>query len=346
MVLHTYYNQRCKNWTPFILFSFHLTHTTKYYIYNLMQLTITGYSTALFSTWYFIEEWGILFDAGDGLISSLLQKSRKIDQVFISHADRDHLTGLLQLNQLNARPGFPVIHYPKDSSSFRALEKFSKDFDPQVARTVWAPVTEGDEIFIAKDLLVKPIRNSHVPVDRHIIKSLGYQVIQTRKKLRPEFAHLSGDQLRQLAEQQGRDSFSMEVRTNLLAYSGDTPVEDGDKWDNTSILIHEATFLGNGEDIKVRHYGMTERSEGHDLGGPGHPGPTKVHSTLEEVMEMVSAIHIEQLILGHFSSRYSPDEIVRAVKDQCWKHAINIPVRVVLPGETLFDLLAKEPVNK
>jgi len=292
-----------------------------------MQLTITGYSTALFSTWYFIEEWGILFDAGEGLISSLLQKSRKIDHVFISHADRDHLTGLLQFNQLNARPGFPVIHYPKDSSSFRALEKFSKEFDPQVARTVWTPVTEGDEIFIAKDLLVKPIRNSHVPVDRHIIRSLGYQVIQTRKKLRPEFAHLTGEQLRQLAEQQGRDSFSMEVRTNLLAYSGDTPVEDGDKWDNTGILIHEATFLGNGEDIKVRDYGNK-------------------HSTLEEVMEMVSAIKIEQLILGHFSSRYSADEIVRAVKDQCWKHAINIPVRLVLPGETIFDLLSKDPVNK
>jgi len=292
-----------------------------------MQLTITGYSTALFSTWYFIEEWGILFDAGEGLISSLLQKSRKIDQVFISHADRDHLTGLLQFNQLNARPGLPVIHYPKDSGSFRALEKFSKEFDPHVARTVWTPVTEGDEIFIAKDLLVKPIRNSHVPADPHIIKSLGYQVIQTRKKLRPEFAHLSGEQLRQLAEQQGRDSFSMEVRTNLLAYSGDTPVEDGDKWDNTSILIHEATFLGNGEDIKVRDYGNK-------------------HSSLEEVMEMVSAIHIDQLILGHFSSRYSPDEIIRAVKDQCWRRAINIPVRLVLPGETVYDLLSKEPVNK
>jgi len=292
-----------------------------------MQLTITGYSTALFSTWYFLEEWGILFDAGEGLISSLLQKSRKIDQVFISHADRDHLTGLLQLNQLNARPGFPVIHYPKDSGSFRALEKFSKEFDPQVARTVWEPVTEGDEIFIAKDLLVKPIRNSHVPVDRHIIRSLGYQVIQTRKKLRPEYAHLSGEQLRQLAEQQGRDSFSMELRTNLLAYSGDTPVEDGDKWNNTSILIHEATFLGNGEDIKIRGYGNQ-------------------HSTLEEVMEMVSGIHIEQLILGHFSSRYSPEEIVKAVRELCSKYAINIPVRLVLPGETVFDLLAKEPVNK
>ena len=53
-----------------------------------------------------------------------------------ANADRDHLTGLLQLNQLNARPGFPFIRYPKDSDSFRVLEKFSKQFDPQVARTV------------------------------------------------------------------------------------------------------------------------------------------------------------------------------------------------------------------
>src|ERR1700754_3773644 len=100
-----------------------------------MQLTITGYSTALFATWYFVEEWGVLFDAGDGIISALLQKSRKVDHVFISHADRDHLTGLLQFNQLNARPGFPVMHYPKDAGSFPVLEEFSKRFDQQVQRT-------------------------------------------------------------------------------------------------------------------------------------------------------------------------------------------------------------------
>jgi ribonuclease Z len=293
-----------------------------------MQPTITGYSTALFSTWYFIEEWGILFDAGDGLISSLLQKSRKIDQVFISHADRDHLTGLLQFNQLNARPGYPIIHYPKDAGSFPVLESFSKKFDPQVTRTQWIPVTEGDEITIAKDLLVKPIRNGHVPVDPQIIKSLGYQVIQTRKKLRPEFAHLSGEELRQLAGRQGRDSLSTELRIPLLAYSGDTPVEDGAKWNDTKILIHEATFLGTaGEEVKVRDYG-------------------NLHSTLEEVMEMVSSIHIEQLILGHFSSRYSPEEIDTAIKDLCEKYAISIPVHRVLPGETVHDILAGLPINR
>jgi ribonuclease Z len=292
-----------------------------------MQLTITAYSTALFSTWYFIEEWGLLFDAGDGLISALLQKSRKIDQVFISHADRDHLTGLLQLNQLNARPGFPIIHYPKDSGSIPVLGEFARTFDPQVARTIWTPVTEGDEIAIAKDLLVKPLRNGHVPVAQHIIKSLGYQVIRTRHKLRPEFAHLPGEDLRQLAERQGRDSLSMEIRTNLLAYSGDTPVEDGGKWDNTDTLIHEATFLGNGESIKVRDYGNK-------------------HSTLEEVMEMVSSIRLGRLILGHFSSRYSSEEIDVAIKELCGKYAINIPVFRILPGETVFNVLGGTPINQ
>ena len=111
-----------------------------------MQLTISGYSTALFSTWYFVEELGVLFDAGDGVVANLLQKSRKIKHVFISHADRDHLTGLIQLNQLNARPGFPKMYYPKDARSIRKLEVFSKDFDDQVEGTEWIPLTEGQEM--------------------------------------------------------------------------------------------------------------------------------------------------------------------------------------------------------
>jgi ribonuclease Z len=292
-----------------------------------MQLTITGYSTALFSTWYFVEEWGVLFDAGDGIISALLQKSRKVDHVFISHADRDHLTGLLQFNQLNARPGFPVMHYPKDAGSFPVLEAFSKRFDQQVQRTVWTPVTEGDEIAIAKDLLVLPMRNGHVPVDPSIIKSLGYLVVQTRKKLKAEFLHLSGEELRQLGERIGRDNLSVELRDKVLAYSGDTPVEDGSKWNDTQILIHEATFLGRGEGVKVRDYGNK-------------------HSTLEEVMEMVSGLRLGQLVLGHFSSRYSPDEIDAAIRMMCEKYAINIPVRRVLPGATVVDVLGQEPLNR
>ena len=82
---------------------------------------LTGYSTALFSTWLFLEDYGLLFDAGDGVSAGLSQKSRKAKYVFITHADRDHLAGLLQLHQLNAQDGQPLICYPRDCGSFPAL---------------------------------------------------------------------------------------------------------------------------------------------------------------------------------------------------------------------------------
>lgn len=290
-----------------------------------MQLTITGYSTALFATWYFIDELGILFDAGDGLAASLLQKSRKINQAFISHADRDHLTGLLQFNQLNARPGGPAIYYPADSGSFKAMDAFSKQFDPHVSGSVWLPVKAGMEIKIKDDLLVIPVRNSHVPAEAGITKSLGYKVIQVKRKLKPELAGLTGAEIKKLSDEHGKESTTIEVRKNIISYSGDTPVENFDEWKDAEILIHEATFL-----------------TGKDEATPAHGNK---HSRLEEVIEMVSSTNIKQLILGHFSSRYTNGEITGTIKKLCLKYALNIPVYCVLPGEVKRDILNSTPVH-
>ncbi|OQP65165.1 RNAse Z [Niastella vici] len=290
-----------------------------------MQYTITGYSTALFSTWYFIEELRLLFDAGEGLTSSLLQKSRKINHAFISHADRDHLTGLLQFNQLNARPGFPVIHYPKDSGSFPALQEFSTRFDPHVAGSVWVPVSPETEVRIKDDIIVKPIANGHVLTANGLVKSLSYKVIQSKMKIRPELAKLPAEDIKHLIEERGKSRTHTEIRTNLISYSGDTPVEDLTRWENSKILIHEATFLRDEEEFISPH--------------------SNKHSFLEEVMEMVSGSNIEQLILGHFSSRYSPEVIDRRILELCNKYAINIPVFRILPGLVATDILKTKPIN-
>ncbi|WP_299222996.1 MBL fold metallo-hydrolase [uncultured Aquimarina sp.] len=292
-----------------------------------MKLKITGYSTALFSTWYFIEELGLLFDAGEGVTTGILQKSRKIKNVLVSHADRDHLTGLLQLNQLNARQGFPIIHYPKDCGSFPALEEFSKKFDPHVRGTLWNPITESSIVKIKDDMYVEAIKNGHVQADNAVAKSLSYKVIQTKKKLKQEFKHLSGKEIKNLIDKIGNDKVTTEVRNTLIGYSGDTPVEDYDRWNNTNILIHEATFL--------------ENENQRDLNPRGNS-----HSTLEEVMEMVSQIQIEKLILGHFSSRYSSEQIDRSIKELCDRYAINIPIYRILPGKISRDILNSQPINK
>ena len=292
-----------------------------------MILTITGYSTALFSTWYFVEELRLLLDAGDGIAPTLLQKSRKIDHIFLSHADRDHVTGLLRLNELNARDGFPAVYYPTDAGSISALESFSKRFDERVKKTVWHPIGDQQHVQLRKDLFVQSARNNHVVKAKpHEVKSLGYQIYETKNKLKSEFINLSGEALRQLAEKFGRENLTNEVRTNLLAYSGDTPAENFDQWNNTQILIHEATFLTRAEFATLE----TNRNQ---------------HSTLEDVLAAVADLNIKTLILGHFSSRYSAAEIDEAIRRFCTAFHVTIPVYRLLPGQTHWDILRSDPIN-
>lgn len=291
-----------------------------------MNLTISGYSTALFSTWYFIEELGLLFDCGDGLTSALLQKSRKIDHVFISHADRDHLTGLLQFNQLNARENAPLIHYPKDCRSFPALQEFSGKFDPHMKGTVWKPIQDKDRIWIRKDIYVEAIKNNHVVCDVNLCKSLSYKVVQVKSKLKEDYVSLGGQEIRETIERLGKAATHTDVETVLVSYSGDTPCENFEHWHRSNILIHEATFLGGEEDKQIKAHGNR-------------------HSNLEDVIKSVAATDIGCLILGHFSSRYSDEQIDRRIAELCKTHHIRIPVYRLLPGMVVKDILSGQKIH-
>ena len=285
---------------------------------------ITGYSTALFSTWYFVEDFGVLFDAGDGLTSHLLQKSMKAKYVFISHADRDHLTGLLQFVQLNSRQGFPKIYYPKDCGSFPALAQFSASFDPHTGGSEWIGVEAEQEIWIAKDLLIRPLTNLHVIPKEGKTKSLSYQLIRTKRKLKEEFSTIKPQEIAQLKKTMTENDLTYEVREVLVSYSGDTPVDFDGRWNGSQVLIHEATFLHK-----------AEISETDTL--------KHKHSSLEEVMQMVAASDVERLILGHFSSRYSPEEIDNAIRTFSQMYQVKIPVHRVLPNYCSKDILTEPP---
>lgn len=289
-----------------------------------MKLTLHGYSTALFSTWYFIEELGVLFDAGDGLTSGLLGKCGKIKKVFISHADRDHLTGLLQYNQLFSEQK-PSIYYPKDAKSFQFLNRFFENFDPHAKGTIWEAIDKNAIIDIKEKISVEAAENEHVVTKNGDIKSLSYKVWETKKKLKPAFNSLDSEQLRALRIEKGDDFVLEEVKTNILSYSGDTPIIDYNRYNHTKVLIHEATFLTKAE-TNTKTY-------------------KNKHSSLEEVMEMVSSCSIDQLVLGHFSSRYYPEEIDNKIKELIKHYNIKIPVFRIPIGKVEKDILNGKPIN-
>lgn len=282
--------------------------------------TLSGYSTALFSTWYFWHEPGILFDCGDGVNSGLLQKSGKVKHVFVSHADRDHMSGLLQFNQLNARPSLK-IYYPKDCGSFLHLADFSRNFDPHVDGTQWIPMEDGMEVQIREDLVVRALRNQHVQ-SKEGEKSLSYIAESISRKLKPELLGTPGPEIAALRKEQGDEAISELSRTTQLIYSGDTPIEHDGRYQDAEILIHEATFLTAGEI------------------DPDNPHRNK-HSSLDQVMVMVAESNVQRLVLGHFSSRYSHEQIDEAIQMQCELNGIEIPVHRVLPGVLSRDILGE-----
>lgn len=289
-----------------------------------MKLTIHGYSTALFSTWYFIEELDILFDAGDGLTSGLMNKCGKIKKVFITHADRDHLTGLLQYNQLFSGQK-PSIYYPKDAQSFYFLNQFFENFDPYSKGALWQPLDNGEIIAVNNKIVVEAIENEHVVSKEGIIKSLSYKLWDRKKKLKEEFLHLNANEVKLIRDEKGDDFVLEEINTNIFSYSGDTPVVDFGRYDKCKTLIHEATFLTKAE-TNTKAY-------------------KNKHSSLEEVMEMVANCEIENLVLGHFSSRYHNDEIDSKIKELIKYFNIKIPVYRIPVGKIVFDVLNQKILN-
>ncbi|MEM9915399.1 MAG: MBL fold metallo-hydrolase [Planctomycetota bacterium] len=284
-----------------------------------MQFTISAFSTALFSTWVFIEELGLLFDAGDGVAAALMQKSRKANHLFFSHPDRDHLGGILQLYQLNAREGKPTIGYPKDSGSFPALERFVSQFDPQSGPATWLPLDDGQTIKIGGKRQVTAIRNGHIVSTPASVKSLSYLVTEDRSQLKAEFQGLTGEGIANLRRQHG-DAYVLNIeRKPMLGFSGDTPALEPDVWLGVPVLIHECTFLKQ-EDTRGQH------------------------SHLEQVLEASRFLPLEHLILTHFSSRYSHADIQEAVTETANRLDIRFNIFLVLPGETARDILNQAPV--
>ena len=289
------------------------------------RLTITAHSTALFSTWIFIEEWKLLFDAGDGVMSSLMHRSRKIRNIAISHADRDHIFGLLQLNHHNARHNLESVLYPGDARSIDRLREFAWRFDRETADSYdWIKVEPGVSYPVTNELALKPIRNTHLSRMGDENRSVGYAVMRRFRKLKAEFQSLSQDELRQIGTTHGSQFLSEPHEEPMLVYSGDTGLCPPETWLGAKILIHEATFLREGE---------------VEEGWPGHE-----HCTLEEMLPMARDANPEILIIHHISSRYRMGEVASEIRRMAEELKIGFPIWAIPPGETVEDLLSRRPV--
>lgn len=270
------------------------------------------YSKGLYATWIYYAPDRVVFDAGEGLSSILGNKCFAIEHVFLSHGHADHISGLIGLiNIRNSGMGDtekPLhIYYPKDN--WRIVELMA-----YIARTnskldydlIWHALEAGAQVTVFEgqnDRYVETFPTTHTRGE----KSLGYNIIEIRRRLKDKYQKLSEKKIQALVREKGREEITATYPQKLFSYGGDSAPLDPDHVRDTEILCHEATFLHE-EDRE-----------------------TMTHSTLEEAIEVARAAGVKrELFAFHISSRYRKElkQIVADVE----KLKLDFKIHLVPPG--------------
>jgi len=110
--------------------------------------------------------------------------------------------------------------------------------------------------------------------------ALGYRVIETRRRLKPEFAAMPQAAIEAAARSGKRDELLEDADHVVFAHSGDAMPIDPALVMAADLLVHDATFLNE----------------------PDRREP--IHATTEEALQVARAAGVKTLVLYHLSIRY------------------------------------------
>lgn len=250
------------------------------------DLTIEGYSRAAVQSYWRIPELKIGFDLGASPWSFMGTQT-----YFISHPHLDHMAGLpafvARRRMMKMDP--PTIYVPAETheSVVRMLRSWQR-LDRGRMLCDLVPAEPDAEYDLSREHVVTTFRT------KHTVPSLGYVVWERRKKLKPEYQHLAGHEIRDL--RYSGVEVSAEVRYPIVCYCGDTAPQGLDNCDavyQARVLITEVTFF------RPEH----RKEKIHKFG----------HTHLDDILARADRFENELIILGHFSTRYHENQIRRAV---------------------------------
>ncbi|MGI9456381.1 MAG: MBL fold metallo-hydrolase [Aeoliella sp.] len=251
------------------------------------DLTIEGYSRAAVQTYWRIPELNLGFDLGAQPWSFM-----GTETWFVSHGHLDHIAALpvyiARRRLMKMSP--PTIYLP--TSTIEPVQEILKNFtrlDRGRLPADLKPVEPGMEIEVSREHVVTTVATTHT------VPSIGYIVWQRRRKLKPEYQGLAGDEIRDL-RQAGKE-VTNEVRDPLVAYLGDSSppgLDNNPAMYEARVLICELTFVA-----------------------PDHR-KDKIHKTghihLDDLADRSDRFENELIIAGHLSTRYHPNAVRKMVE--------------------------------
>jgi len=274
------------------------------------------YSKALYSSWLFYSPDRLLFDAGEGASSVLGNKAFAVERVFVSHGHADHVAGLVGLvnirnNAMGDKEKGLTVYYPKDNVLVLEMMAFLARTNRRLSYDLeWVPLVPGQRVPLSggsAPRFIEPFPTVHV----HNEKSLGYNIIESRHRLKPELSGLAQSEIVARVRAEGRDAVSEVYEQKLFSYGGDSVPLKAAYVADTEVLCHDATFLDE-EDRKEYK-----------------------HATLAEALRVAQDAGVKrELLCFHISSRYKAK--VKELAESRSAFA-DLPFRVTLvpPGRVL-----------
>jgi ribonuclease Z len=250
-------------------------------------LTIEGYSRAAVQSYWRIPELKLGFDLGAQPWDFMGTPTW-----LLTHTHLDHIAALpvyvARRRMMRMEP--PKVYVPAYAlEDVRRLLLILQRLDRGRMICNLHGVNAGEEIELSRDHVIVPFATTHT------IPSFGYLVWERRFKLKEEYHGLPGDKIRDLRLY--GTAVTREVRTPLLAYTGDTSPGGMDAYPavyEAKILIAEMSF------VRPNH----RREKIHKFG----------HMHLDDFIERADRFKNELIICAHFSTRYHPQEVRRIVE--------------------------------
>ena len=251
------------------------------------ELEIIGYSFAGEETVIAMPQLDVCFDVGkapDQIIS--------INNILLTHGHVDHAAGiayyLSHRNFCGQSPGTILAPEILLEPIKEIIDAWSR-LDGNKIPANLVGVKAGDEYQIKPNLFAK------VFPTKHSKGSVGYSVIEKRKKIKPEYARLTGPQIVELKKQGVRVDYPLEVP--IVTYLGDTQYVDFSRLKyiaESKILIAECTFY---------------EAEHADRAQAGR------HMHINEFVQLIEKLQNQHIIITHTTQRTTMRQVRVILKE-------------------------------